>query len=388
MTFLSPKKTKILLFIICLVAAVIFGKKLEKKVTHLLYVKGIISTKHHNELHEQTSKFVLEDKSIEIPGLKNSFNPSLIRNGKEYFFCTRVDTLLRNAKLPNSNKIVGCRLDENLKFIENSKFDLDLKSDFPEDPRIFYSKGKTFILYNDSIPLEDSDYGRALFLAEVNFEEKKVVNIQSLNYSQNLVEKNWVPFVGKYNQEEFLLFQYSLNPYIVFRHQPFTPSVVTLPCDTSWDHLWGEIRGGTPPILLDDNTYIAFFHSSKEDRESKLKWYYMGAYTFSKNYPFKIKKISKRPIFNKSFYTADYCETTLPSTLNSTLKVVFPGGVESITYKENKEAFLIAYGSNDSACKYMILDKDKILSDLEDFEKTTCIIPNELNNLPQRNFKE
>ena len=70
--------------------------------------------------------------------------------------------------------------------------------------------------------------------------------------------------------------------------------------------LYGELRGGTPAVLINNSFYFSFFHSSNEPKESGddvLKTYVMGAYVFCKKPPFKILKISALPIVHNSMYT-------------------------------------------------------------------------------------
>ena len=81
--------------------------------------------------------------------------------------------------------------------------------------------------------------------------------------------------------------------------------------------------------------------------------YFMGAYTFSANPPFKITRISREPIIGKNFYHGTSYKTWKP------LHVVFPGGfVESDGY------IWILYGRQDHEIWVAKLDKQKLFDGL------------------------
>jgi len=57
---------------------------------------------------------------------------------------------------------------------------------------------------------------------------------------------------------------------------------------------YGEVRGGTPPVRVGDE-YFSFFHSSMPFREGKRR-YFMGAYAFEAKPPFKMTRITMKPL--------------------------------------------------------------------------------------------
>ena len=92
-----------------------------------------------------------------------------------------------------------------------------------------------------------------------------------------------------------------------------------------WPKEYGEIRGGSQAMKIDDDNYLLFFHSSRDppgtlhpttfptrdltlillllpETGDVLKTYYMGAYTFSSKPPFAIKAITTIPITNEIMY--------------------------------------------------------------------------------------
>lgn len=85
-----------------------------------------------------------------------------------------------------------------------------------------------------------------------------------------------------------LLFVYSIQPHVVVEPQAtevageMTAEVVfkTATVNTSfWQ--WGEMRGGTPALLVGDR-YLSFFHSSGRLSHKHIITYVMGAYTFER----------------------------------------------------------------------------------------------------------
>lgn len=123
-------------------------------------------------------------------------------------------------------------------------------------------------------------------------------------------QKNWVPFL--YN--DTIYFIQRINPMHVLRvDSSVDPTdwansdlrmkivsaadIVTIP----WNY--GEIRGGTNAILIDD-FYLAFFHSRHYlPYNGNRITYFMGAYTFSCRPPFTLLSISPQPIIHETLYS-------------------------------------------------------------------------------------
>jgi hypothetical protein len=66
---------------------------------------------------------------------------------------------------------------------------------------------------------------------------------------------------------------------------------------------YGHLRGGSQALLIDNQFYLTFFHSSTEPIHPVVnKTYVMGAYTFCPYYPYKILSMSDFPIIHQSMY--------------------------------------------------------------------------------------
>lgn len=170
-----------------------------------------------------------------------------------------------------------------------------------EDARAVYHDGKTWVscctfiwylnkkwtgahqtlcTFNDKweqITRYDHDYGK---------------NGKGLGLNTGM-EKNWLYFFheGKLNMV------YSANPHTVVefdgpRFVTQRRTEATLP----WSH--GEIRGGTPPILV-NGEYFTFFHSSLP-WTSRYRRYFAGAYAFDAKPPFAITRITSKPLLTGS----------------------------------------------------------------------------------------
>lgn len=107
-------------------------------------------------------------------------------------------------------------------------------------------------------------------------------------------EKNW----GWFEFGGDLHFVYAIHPHTVV--QTAGESIETVH-DTNYRHPWtlGQLRGGTNPIRV-GNEFIAFFHSSLPwksiPKYGERRKYYMGAYAFEAKPPFKVTRITPRPL--------------------------------------------------------------------------------------------
>ena len=106
--------------------------------------------------------------------------------------------------------------------------------------------------------------------------------------------------------------------------------------DLDWSY--GAISGGTPPLKINNDEYITFFHSytaSQRDTHTDPRQYYIGAYTFKAEPPFNINRITSEPLSWDGLLTS--VSPTNPS------RVLFPAGLI------NEDGTLVlTYGENDN----------------------------------------
>lgn len=311
-----------------------------------------------NDLVSFTKRIVLKD-------FKNAYNPSIIK--------TEYGILLSFRYPPNPkefwiNEMGVVLLNDSLEPISKPQL-LSFRStdDYPpyyQDGRLFKYNGKLYILYGDcndlNFPRHENPFAlhkEYMNVAELKFENNKftVTNPIKLSYVQRLNhqrrEKNWVPF--EWNGK--LLLSYYPFPHEIMEADLSTGICHHL-CTTSsainWK--WGEVRGGTPATLIADE-YLSFFHSSiplktRTSKKIRKPHYFMGAYTFSSQPPFEMKRISPCPIIAEGMYTPT----------NYLLLVIFPCG-----HFVSGNNVYVSYGKNDCEIWIAKIPLQHLLSSLK-----------------------
>ena len=312
---------------------------------------------------------LLDSKVLSIPGILYAYNASIVRYKNRILLGFRYDIKykLPVAEPPFSSHIGIVELDDNFQVVPNTFYEIKTGSEHSEDPRLFVYKDALFITYNDFVP--DFSKHKTLFLAELN----RNFNIEystCLDLRMKPVEKNWSPFVYVDMGDENLFFEYSINPHRIYRlTETKCPDLQyqisnedLFPYGISW-WKWGEPRGGTPPIDRGDH-YLSFFHSYFRTDDCPIRvWYVMGAYTFEKNPPFKITRMSTAPIIFRNLYDTKI----ISSIVDTTKRVAYPSGIIEGKYQD-RDVFFLSIGENDSAIKILTLDKHKLYESLRDVE--------------------
>jgi predicted GH43/DUF377 family glycosyl hydrolase len=301
---------------------------------------------------------VIASKQIVLPSYPDAFNPSLLKIEEGFLLTFRFRPNRESERWVSYIGIVI--LNEDFDPITEPQLLMTRWSDSKipsqsEDGRVFMYRGRTFLIFNDNVEILDPTpcQRRDMYLTELFRRGKEFFLSSSMKlvsdekYKQQWWQKNWVPF--EWNKT--LLLTYSIDP-----HEILYPNLVNGKCYPSYkteqhfDWNWGVLRGSTPALLL-DGEYLSFFHSAlKMSSDGSLgipMWhYFMGAYTFSSEPPFFIKKITPVPIIGKGFYTVSSSEK----------KVIFPGGhVFCDPY------IYVAYGKDDKEIWIATLNKEALL---------------------------
>ena len=234
---------------------------------------------------------------------------------------------------------------------------------YGEDPRILAHNEELFVTFNYCNHTKWSHRRIAYMKVKVRYEEFQVRSQVIFMTAQNAPytdQKNWMPFFyhGK------LFFVYSMFPHHIL--YPFHDTVdgqrrhgeehavvaesVAVTAMTNFTWPYGELRGGTPALLLGD-VYLAFFHSSRRGAKTK-RTYFMGAYTFSSAPPFQILSISQEPIVAKQFYQGKFSSPTFDY-------VVFP---TSFLYDQYRVYLYV--GKQDTETWMMVLNRSALLASL------------------------
>lgn len=310
------------------------------------------------DLEDQTQDFVLETKRIIIPEINRVWNASIARWKGKLLLACRI----------NLYGIGLIWLDDEFNPISVLQ-KLVISNQIPNvlsremDPRILVIDEQLFLVYSNTRIRANGDQGIRMFVTQIHFDGNTFTAdpAECLDFFEakrdNPREKNWVPFAydGK------LLLAYSIKPHRIL--QPIgngrcTPLTMSLG-DINWK--WGSLRGGTPAVL-DDDHYLAIFHSSQKMRTIQAngetaRHYFMGAYTFSSKPPFEIKSISPEPIIGKDFYQPHK---------KSTLRVVFPCGLHV-----SDKFVWITYGKHDHELWVVKLDKKGLMNSLVPIKDTS-----------------
>jgi predicted GH43/DUF377 family glycosyl hydrolase len=315
------------------------------------------------DLEERAQDFVLETKKIEIPGYPYAFNPSIIRWGEGFLMSFRIIPDLKN---PYTSRLGLIWLDSQFNPISEPQLletrnRTSVSPSRAEDGRLIFVGERLYLIYSDNIEAQISRGGFRMYIAEVRekngrlFIEEPESLLHFEGETREKREKNWVPFDYQGN----LMLAYSILP-----HRIFHPLLERQCCETfavteapiRWR--WGEVRGGTPGLLV-DGEYLAFFHSCKKistvhSEGNPVLHYFMGAYTFKPYPPFSITRISREPIVGKKFYKGPIYRPYWGS-----VRVVFPAG---FVFDENY--VWIAYGRQDHEVWIAKLHKKALLENL------------------------
>lgn len=307
----------------------------------------------------ESQDLVLSTKRIAFDGYRGAFNPSIAEYGDGYVMTFRY---LPEASSLFLSYIGIVLLDDEFKPKGSPQLLLTRHRNSQtqsqsEDARLFYYRNRLFVIYNDNLEINNpSTYDRRdMFIAEVFLEEdyfylSSPLKLFCREKEGQLWQKNWMPF----EKNGHLYLSYSLNPHEVL-YLNFT-SGECFPCYSSsalipWNY--GSLRGSSAPTL-EDEEFFAFFHSgiplASQASYGYEAWHYvMGAYTYSKEPPYKLTKVSEKPIIHETFYE--------PS--NHWKKVIFPGG-----HVVKGSKVYVAYGKNDCEMWIAEIDKEKLLESL------------------------
>jgi predicted GH43/DUF377 family glycosyl hydrolase len=335
---------------------------------HLVFLSSLFLPSlifaHTINLESTPQHFIEDIKQINIPGHPHAFNPSLIQMEGKLLMSFRS---IENLKNKYDSTIGLVFLNDDLEIISKCyilpfKDPHSSKITRVDDVRLVDIAGSTHVIYADNPHPILSRGGYRVYTAKLHFENDQFfLSDQTClsDFPDNDIsrrEKNWVPF----DFEGSLLLAYSLNPHRIYYPIPNTERCEVL-CQSDRDIDWnfGELRGGTPALSIDNDEYLSFFHSSIRmpsihTDEKNIVHYFMGAYTFSKQPPFSITKVSPTFLSYPGFYSGQsYTPYWQP------VKVVFPCGIVI-----DQDVIFLSYGRDDHECWIAKLSKSELLQSL------------------------
>jgi hypothetical protein len=268
---------------------------------------------------------------------------------------------------------------------------------FGEDPRLFLANNRLFLILVFHVqPFNRQGFGelfynrmtKTLYLLESKFSVIHIVHEAGVGH-----QKNWSPFAYKDrnhvlnstsllgSDEEHVLFSYQPDPHRIMESENFTSTAkgerfhtifATRVVNTNIQQLWpygASIRGGTPAVLVNTKygpKYLAFFHSSGKILVSYILTYFMGAYLFDPEPPFKVTHFSREPVVAKPFYD----EHIDGWTYKALDYVIFPMGLIV-----SNGTLVVSLGHNDKSSWIMLMNFTNFIDSLASVQSDMVDIP-------------
>lgn len=278
------------------------------------------------------------------------FNPGICRDGSGKLWMVARKSK-RNAKGRFDSTLLACRMSESMQVLETRDViipERKLAYRQHEDPRVIWKNNRfyvTFCGWNRSPRFSAPRQIVSVFSSDWRYEAHYQPMYGNNMHGSSGMEKNWALF-GHRGRFHFI---YSFQPHVVVEMVEGTMCAPhTSEHSLKWDY--GQIRGGTPPVLI-GGEYLTFFHSSQPWRNGQRR-YYMGAYTFEAAAPFRVKRITKEPLLSGS---------ENDTRIHGGPPVIFPCGA----LFENGQ-WLVTFGVNDEACGWIRIP-------MNDLEERLCI---------------
>jgi predicted GH43/DUF377 family glycosyl hydrolase len=303
---------------------------------------------------------------ISLSGYK-TYNPGVIALDKGYIMASRekaksfFDYMKLKCLRKRKNVIVISELDEHFQQIGVSQQvipnkDLSLKK--VTDPRLFTHEGTLYMIFCDHTQggsvqtlatlKKENDLWKAEKVTPLHFEgsfefiEKHLVS--------EGIEKNWMPF--SIDGKVYLV--YLLEPEKVVVELNILTGNCQLVSRTANGFIdrFAPLRGGSPPLFDEElGEFITVYHVAFPGRNSyslsKRNIYICGAYTFSKDIPFRITRKTTGPFYQKTLY-------------NNREKIIF-----ATALIQKGDHYLMFYGEDDSRIKVAKIDRKKLLRAME-----------------------
>lgn len=219
-----------------------------------------------------------------------------------------------------------------------------------EDPRASIIRNRVCIsCTNFQLDPAPKWFGSHQLFAITNEQWKVTVRVDPI-YGMNGAS----PYVQRGSEKNWLWFEHENAIHMVYTAVPHQVAVFTKGERADRTHAtkldkepwkYGTIRGGTPPVRVDDE-YWTFFHSSLP-WQGKKRRYYMGAYAFQAMAPFHITRMTPKPLLTGS--QQDPWAPGLPL-------VIFPGGA---IFRNG--TWFVVYGVNDCRCGWIEIPHEELV---------------------------
>lgn len=295
------------------------------------------------------------------------FNPTWVANGDGYLAVVRRAKHLNSPKYDNS--LVGFTVGADMKINGQKEIKVPprFRGEHFEDPRLTVAGSNLWLSCCSFIfnPRLYGGMGLGSFAHQVLFMVNRQLDIMGMfdpvygkNFSDPGVneghEKNWVWF--PHNGEPHMIYWALPHQVVHFSEQLAVKNVHKTFAPYGLDWVYGEPRGGTPPVLV-NGEYWTFFHSSTPWTAKPVKnRYHMGVYAFESRPPFRITRFSPIPLLSGSKEDPWFQGCPL---------VIFPGGA---IFNAKTETWEIIMGINDCACGWIKIPHSEILKRAKRYE--------------------
>ncbi len=259
-------------------------------------------------------------------------------------------------------RIATARLDEQLALVPGSVVALSDEVEYaddalPERARTWHAdpvyarlKGRLYLIWNDG----GARPANHQFIAPMTDDGQHFAGPakELTTLDRRDIEKNWTLF--EVDGEVYAT--YSFRPHRVLRVDLDTagPTVVGHPIyasefDSTYERIFGVIRGGTQPVRVGDS-FLALAHSSYKLPEGRV---YRGALVeFEAKPPFRITHLAKAPFDLPSHVGTHFQHEKLNPDVH---EVIYPRGLA----RGRDGEWIVSYGLNDEACAIAVMSADE-----------------------------
>lgn len=281
-----------------------------------LYLFSCDGNKEKNFLpYYPVADFYPVSEHLEVPGRtfnlpvlpRNSifYNAGIVPFEDKYLVAVRTETFLGGLPNGSFSRITLAYLNRNFSAYESVK-DINILRNGKEidvqDPRLFIFQNEIYICFNMQIR-EVAQGARQMYFAKLDLSKgiPDELDLKRIDYGRYRTEKNWTPF--EYEGELYFISDHSNQR--VFKVDVETGVAVEQSTHGRVSWPYGQVRGGSPAIPLNDEEFFTFFHSSKVytlASGDRRKIYFAGALTFSRKPPFEILRMTKHPLMDETYY--------------------------------------------------------------------------------------
>jgi predicted GH43/DUF377 family glycosyl hydrolase len=249
----------------------------------------------------------------------------------------------------NEENIYLCRLDYKFDIIPLSLFSLDLYHS--ADPRLIWTKdNELLMIYSFYEEKMESEHilGRVVLDSANKYLINKPFRISPRNLNSR--QKNWVPFIHNNN----IYFIGEIKPHTIYKMNDLADEKTELVYAVDWESKWfnsSHMRGSTPPVLFNNDTFLSTFHTV--ETHGNVHFYDNGFYLFKSTPPFNVIKCAY-----KTFLPA---ESACEPYFRKHEHIVCPFPIGMVVEEENLH---ISYGDNDSSIKILSTTINEAMSNL------------------------